>query len=101
MIGFFPLLLSSLSLLDAVRPSRLSSIAILLPFLINLLFTTSTPLPCPGPEELWWGAGGYALFYSLLLRPYMSLIQYSGDEASPAVSELANDNFPPDPILLT
>lgn len=94
----------SLPLLDAVRPSSLSSIAILLPFLINLLFTTSTPLPCLGPEEPRRGQGVEgccALFYSLPLRPYMSLIQYSGDKASPAVSELANDNFPPNPILLT
>lgn len=53
-------------------PSGFSSIAILLPFLINLLFTIYTTFPvCPATED----PVGHS--FSSLSLPYTSLIQYS------------------------
>lgn len=80
-------------------PSGLSSIAILLAFLINLLFTTSTTFPvCPGTDE---PAGcSFSHFLSPLQRPSFNILTRVW-QCFPVVSKLANDYFPPNPILLT
>lgn len=79
--------------------SGLSSIAILLPFLINLLFTTSTTFPvCPGTEE-----PAVCSFLALpppLTHPSFNILTRVW-QRFPVVSKLANDYFPPNPILLT
>lgn len=82
-------------------PSGLSSIAILLPFLINLLFTTSTTFPvCPGTEEPAGCSFSHFFFPSSLTHPSFNILTRVW-QCFPVVSKLVNDYFPPNPILLT